>query len=775
MQPITTAEQDHLLSKLSATTATVHAKYIDKSIMLQTVLIAMLKDLESGKPVRLISGDIEIKQAFLQLLDGLDLKAYAIDTDAFEHLDELAISLLRSNAKSKSFALPSKSALHQLGHVSQDIKSCYQQLSHQVQRRVQVRDLPQILAAKAIDKRRAENTVRIHKILESSSHMEHNELLSLTSELASRYDSTYTELACGELLTASTIATLTTEASYQTTSDIVNRYAKEATILRSRYEQLTATYERTFLSKIKERQVAAVQCLRAAYISSCELADEPIQKTGGLSIFKKSTKQNVNKYESLAQKVNSELTAIDSDWSAYLKEGACIDLHALHQYLSSLEETNQQIVQQQKANYVQVAKHLSLLNQQDEEWADLSVQLSGLLHRVAADNLLVHGFENNSQGLMQQLQLITRVANILQRAASRLLHQKSYYHLAAQLATSSLHQQIVDTMAFLLTKSWTTTLDKAYYDYYEQIYSQEELPSEATPLTEAHTLAVRHFHQVVDRVKSTIARQQRAVLAEIKTEHKLLYQSLVKKKLPSSGTSAELCAQYPEVAARLFPIQISSTAAGSDHCQVYAVAYGGEVGAIRLSASVFQQEDFDTIGEEKNYLPLYLNYYQYSGTLDKLTHTEKIKAAKKLAKQVLSISQELKIYQLKEANIISILPPQDDQYLETKLEALGAKVLHMDDIYLRLVESLLETGRPQHIVVKDGLIDAEHLDHFLYQYDVLQRCQDAGISVQSVYTVAQLQEGLRSPIDHLVTTIVGSPTIAKSAGTAPEVTEATTV
>ena len=127
---------------------------------------------------------------------------------------------------------------------------------------------------------------------------------------------------------------------------------------------------------------------------------------------------------------------------------------------------------------------------------------------------------------------------------------------------------------------------------------------------------------------------------------------------------------------------------------------------------------------------LLLHEYSYKNPLKDLPLSEKLKAAKKLAKLLLSLNQNLKIYQLKFANIISLLSMDYNEIIEIELDDHGLKESEIDSkLYEAVTESILETDRNQYLLIQDYLISLEHDKYFMWQLKVLDVFKQAGFRV----------------------------------------------
>ena len=156
---------------------------------------------------------------------------------------------------------------------------------------------------------------------------------------------------------------------------------------------------------------------------------------------------------------------------------------------------------------------------------------------------------------------------------------------------------------------------------------------------------------------------------------------------------------------------------------------------------------------------LYLNTYTYDKPLAQLTNSERLKASKKLAKYILSLNQNVKIYHTKTANIISLLPMYDDMQIENRLKAYGLKAIDTEGVlYDRLTESVLFTERKPYLLIKDHLINPRLANKLQWQAMLIDLFHTAGYKVVSLATSDQLVDNARV-IDNTITSIMGDVAI----------------
>jgi hypothetical protein len=244
---------------------------------------------------------------------------------------------------------------------------------------------------------------------------------------------------------------------------------------------------------------------------------------------------------------------------------------------------------------------------------------------------------------------------------------------------------------------------------------------------------------------------------QLKKNTKELYNTLFKKKQLPDISWNNIALMNRQFIQSFFPIHISSSLSyASEYDRVISFTRNEENLPKNIHYfSPIESKDIQNMAEKKDNF-LYLNKYNYKGLLKNLSSTDKLKAAKKLAKYILSLNQNIKIYQLKNANIISLLPANDDAKLEDELDKLNAKVIDTNGVlYDRLTESILFTERNPYLIVKDEMINCEHYEHILWQLKILRTFDEVGYEIISLNTTDQLKDNQKL-FDNIIYKITGS-------------------
>ena len=229
---------------------------------------------------------------------------------------------------------------------------------------------------------------------------------------------------------------------------------------------------------------------------------------------------------------------------------------------------------------------------------------------------------------------------------------------------------------------------------------------------------------------------------QLKTSSKDLYNSLFKKKSLNNTSWSDVVFKARPFLHDFFPIH-TNTDLNNNSVYDITISFSRRSSSEKAATSVHYispilPEDIEEMSES-NDLFLYLNDYKYKSPLIELPNSEKLKASKKLAKFILSLNQQVKIYQLKTGNIISLLPTSDDSVFEKKMDQYGIKSIETTGaLYDKLTESILFTNRQPYLLIKDELINPELYQHLSWQADILETFKTAGYKILSLNTYKQL-------------------------------------
>ena len=381
---------------------------------------------------------------------------------------------------------------------------------------------------------------------------------------------------------------------------------------------------------------------------------------------------------------------------------------------------------------------LNKINFPDTEVIDLDEKLNTLIKTINANQFIKKSFSTNTLSFMSQYALVESIQRYLDdilhliKEGSTFAKWSTFYHDAG-----TIFQTIFKSIKDLPSTEWEAAFDEIYF---HQMIEKYMLPNDFDSKIQQHRESKIYFNKVKLEGLTTMIEPARAIAMDtLKKSNKEVYNALYKKKNIGALSWNSVEDSSFDFVKAYYPIHIHSNLANADKYDTVISFDDTEVNERAHSISSITQEDLQSPDADTNYL--YLNTYDYEQTIAELPHAEKIKAAKKLAKQLLSLSQNVSIYQLKTANIICLLPIHDTNHLEQKLDRAGIK--HIDtseNLYETLTESILITQRNPYLLIKDHLINTDLVDELDWQLEVMKNFESAGFTIRSVSTTEQLIE-----------------------------------
>jgi hypothetical protein len=469
---------------------------------------------------------------------------------------------------------------------------------------------------------------------------------------------------------------------------------------------------------------------------------------GILSIFKKRDTQSANKvYIAAFDELSALIKNISQEW--YDELDAPTAAMITYDYILEFIKTNRAKVAHYEENIHKKLKsslhRINKINTSSQEVIALDKRLEALIQKMNNSELFDLNLEHNILSFLKQVELCERIAEYIEKcyilvyASSDYLEWKYFYN-----STGNTFRYIFDSLKNLPRNEWIESFENWYEQQIQANILGEKTISEHL-LESYYTQAnITNQYEVAALIANLHA--QRISSAELlKGTSKELYNTLFKKKqLPLTSWNNTALMNRPFLQS-FFPLHLSDTFSyASEYDLVISFSKKNEEQNSKLHCfSPIEREDIEKIAEKKDNF-LYLNDYNYNRPLAQLSSTDKLKASKKLAKYILSLNQNIKIYQLKSANIISLLPIHDDSYLEQELDKINVKVIDTHGVlYDRLTESILFTERKPFLIIKDGLINSELHEHILWQLKMIHLFKDVGYEIISLNTTDQLEDNER--------------------------------
>jgi len=465
-------------------------------------------------------------------------------------------------------------------------------------------------------------------------------------------------------------------------------------------------------------------------------------KEGVLSIFQKKRGQDSNKiYVEAFDVLSGMIQDISQSWYDELEAPTTemITYDYIIDFIAKNREKaayHQEKLSQSLQNTVQ---RINRINTSSEEVKRLDKRLESLIHKLNDSQFFDITLEHNILSFFKQVELSQKIAefiekcHILVHSSASYLEWKSFYNSASRN-----FQQLFAALKKYPKEAWFDTFE---FWFERQVHRQALQGKTITKsdLSEFYSKAQEQRESASAALIAKLHKSRLQAASQLKSSTKELYNTLFKKKqLPNVSWSSITLMNRPFLQA-FFPIHITECLA---HAQEYDLVVSfskeEETHSNIHYFSPIETEDIKNMSEQNSNF-LYLNDYNYHKPLHQLSSTDKLKASKKLAKYILSLNQNIKIYQLKNANIISLLPGMDDAYMEQILDKVNVKVIDTQGVlYDRLTESILFTERTPYLILKDELINPELHEHTLWQLKIINLFREVGYEVLSLNTTRQL-------------------------------------
>ena len=476
---------------------------------------------------------------------------------------------------------------------------------------------------------------------------------------------------------------------------------------------------------------------------------DTIPKEGMFSVFKKKKTQASNKiYLDAFDELSGMIQTVSKDW--YDELDAPTSEMITYDYILNFIQANREKASDYKKkinkNLQSSIQRINKINTSSEDVKSLDKRLESLIQNMNASALFDINLEHNILSFLKQVELSKNISdyiekcNILVHSSSSFLEWKSFYN-----SSGDIFRLIFNELKKMPKNEWFASLENWYeYQIKDHVLGQKTLSE--SDIKDYFSLATSSNQVEVTSLIAELHSSRIKGADQLKTSTKELHNTLFKKKQLPNATWQNTALMNRPFMQSFFPVHITdSLSYASDYDLVISFSENTESEESKVHYfSPIQRKDIQNMAERKDNF-LYLNDYNYSGALAHLSSTEKLKAAKKLAKFILSLNQNIKIYQLKNANIISLLPTHDDSYLEHQLDNLNVKVIDTNGVlYNRLTESILFTDRKPFLIIKDELINSELHKHILYQLKMIQLFNNVGYEILSLNTSEQLVDNVKA-------------------------------
>ncbi|MEE9439682.1 MAG: hypothetical protein V3V14_11825 [Saprospiraceae bacterium] len=466
------------------------------------------------------------------------------------------------------------------------------------------------------------------------------------------------------------------------------------------------------------------------------------EKEVKFNIFKKKKKTNNTQYLDSAQQILSKLKSINSKWAESNEHiiSDDLDYNMISSFIDSINSQAVDFENELIKKALSDIHRINKINTKEQRIKLLATDLESLIEELKASNIFVKTFDQRILSFSKQHKQIKSIFEYLEHCSILFLKSadftqwKMFYN-----NTSEQFKELLNELKNHDNSLWETLFE---HWYYTQI---------VTKITSNNTLDFNKSSQLLNLENSIDQTDILAIIQklypgrisaaeELKSNNKELFHILFKKKqLPQTSWNSLVLMNRPFLK-KFFPIHICTSL---KYCNEYdtVISFSDDCKTNNdYKVHYISPIDVAQIDNEIGHLYLYLNTYNYNLNIGKLGNSIKLKAAKKLAKFILSLNQNIDIYQLKNANIISLLHGQDEFLLEQNLSEFYAKKIDTENtLYERLTESILITDRQPTLIIKDNLINTKQYQHLSWQYNIIEIFKTAGFKIISLNTTEQIE------------------------------------
>jgi len=491
--------------------------------------------------------------------------------------------------------------------------------------------------------------------------------------------------------------------------------------------------------KIKDLEKTIIRLNKECLTHSLNATYQKSEKKGFSLFGKKNTTPTNKVYKDAIAEIQSKVSQIDSNWSMEIT--TTDDSESYEMYSTIIQKISKLIGHKKTEVNQRIANEISKINKINATSKDVVVldsRLNEFISSFAEVSFFTKAFNHNALSFNKQLQLCKELKMYIQKCHTLLNQSTEYAEWNTFLAgTKESFQVFFDGASHLPKQQWLNAFDSWY---------SNQLLATLPTISDLKNKQVDYIkneqekaNTIIPALVNKLTLRRLEIAEELKLSSKELYNTLFKKKAHSVSSWNDISLMNRPFLQDFFPLHIQNNLVNaSDYDLVLSLSPRTEETSTNHHFSPILPEDIEN-RQNSSSLFLYLNHYGYTSPLAELTNSEKLKAAKKLSKYILSLNQRVKIYQIKSANIISLLPSYDAQKLEQKLENYGLNIIDTDGVlYDRLTESILFTDRKPFLIIKDELFNSDHHEHLLWQISLRAVFEKAGYTLLSVNSNEQI-------------------------------------
>lgn len=420
-------------------------------------------------------------------------------------------------------------------------------------------------------------------------------------------------------------------------------------------------------------------------------------------------------------------------------------------------------------------KQLSPLNSENYELKTLDEKLGAYLKEVNDAQLLEDKVEDNTLSMYKKIDLLETILEKLRTGFAILTENEDYIEWRIMLAyCKSGTSNLITALKDHPVKAWTGIFDQLFIGNILDKNQSPRLPKNASQLQHICDIISESRSAMSNSIERKWQTQKKSQLVELKKENKNLHTSIAKKKEEIDMSWAQMISKSPNTIAAIYPVIIVCQDAVKNikplyykwsECISYDWTSFSDTGSMRIKGFSLRQTVLETeaLNEDvERKLKAYFNSNHIKGenligdqigsvhqSMKELENAEKLRIAKAMSKNILSIDSTIRLFYLKGACIISCLSDKENIRVVDMLTQFGIKEVGQQySLHETILDMLVDTSKVCYLLTEDGLINTAAIENFDWQYHNLKILDKLGCQIINVWT-ANAEEAYQSLLNKI--------------------------
>jgi hypothetical protein len=408
---------------------------------------------------------------------------------------------------------------------------------------------------------------------------------------------------------------------------------------------------------------------------------------------------------------------------------------------------------------IKMIKSLNKNNSDTGQFKNIDYELTKLFDEINETEIFNEILENTSLNTYNQYLSADKCLNDLKIALAYLNENKEIIIWESFFSNLPVDvQHLITALKRYDIKEWIPLYEKWYLDrLLEKHYNPDT--SFVNPLLTEYTTLLHQSHNAFGQyVDGKLSQKRDKALELCKTRNKDIFNKLLKKKNVEDLRAFDIVWAEKELLSYFFPVmvipsklyrsnrllkdgnwdQVYCEGTGIfEHIEKYTLLENKINFMAPLSDSFKACNDLNIkLNDKKHLCKLLIHEYNFDQPISSLPLSDRLRAAKKLSKILLSLNQQVRIFQMRNANIISILSPTLTKEMITHFDKNGIKEMAVEDsLYETVTESIIAADREQYLLYQDHLINVDHFQHFMWQREAIDSFRISGFKTIDVETI----------------------------------------